>query len=60
MRQFLTPEEFWNATGREVGIVTIRRLIKAGRIRHVRVGRLYLVLAEEVERLAEILKGDER
>ena len=45
----LTPEAFHHATGGAIGKNRIYELLHAGRIRHVRIGNRFLILAHEVQ-----------
>ncbi len=44
----LTPETFHDAIGGSIGKNRIYELLRAGRIRHVRIGSRFLILATEV------------
>lgn len=47
-RPFYTPEEFHDALGGTIGRSSIYQLVRAKRIRHVRVGRKILIPITEV------------
>lgn len=46
--QVITPQAFHLATGGVVGLNRIYELLRARRIRHVRIGNRYLILAREI------------
>lgn len=52
-KPLLTPDEFRCALGGAIGRGNIYELIRAGRIRHVRLGRKILVPRSEVDAFVE-------
>lgn len=48
-KRLLTPVEFHQALGGAIGRSSIYELLRANRIRHVRVGRKLLIPAQEVD-----------
>ena len=52
-KPFLTPDEFQTAMGNTIGRASIYKLLAAGRIKHVRVGRKYLIPTSELVEFAE-------
>lgn len=56
----VTIRELWELSGRRIGIVTLRRWAKEGRIRSIPVGRKRLVPSNELERLAELAEAEAR
>lgn len=56
---FYDLPELWEANERKIGINTLRAWARSGRIKTVRVGRRILVPKTELERLAEVVGGDE-
>lgn len=48
-KRLLTPVEFHHALGGAIGRSSIYELLRANRIRHVRVGRKLLIPAQEVD-----------
>ncbi len=49
----ITPREFHQATGQVIGLNAIYELLRANRIRHVKVGTRYLILASETRAFFE-------
>lgn len=45
----LTVNQFYEATGKMIGLNTIRAYAKSGRIKAISIGRKVLILASEVE-----------
>lgn len=43
----LTPRQFHEVTGRVIGLNSIYELLRAQRIRHVKIGSRFLILASE-------------
>lgn len=56
-KPLLTVKEFWQATGKCVGINRLRQWADDGTLRCVHVGRKRLIPRSEVERLGEIDLG---
>lgn len=52
-KPLLTPDEFRHALGGAIGRRNIYELIRAGRIRHVRLGRKLLIPRSEIEAFVE-------
>lgn len=49
MKKLLTPDEFRAALGGNLGRQAIYQLLTSGSIRHIRVGRKFLIPRSEVE-----------
>ncbi len=54
---FITQQQVADALG--LSLTSIKRFIKAGRIKAVKIGRLSRIPAEELERFAAELKGEQ-
>lgn len=52
-KPLLTPDEFRDALGSAIGRGSIYELLRAGRIRHVKLGRKILIPRSEVEAFIE-------
>jgi excisionase family DNA binding protein len=56
----LKPREYHEALGGKIGINSLYSLIRAGRIRHIRVGRKILIPKTELENWLEREAGEAR